>query len=83
VLPRFLTPTEKRYAKKFPNREVGYFWHIDKEEVYHALLEKAIERNEALSVDEIRAYMGKEVFEKEVAYLKEWNALPKWIKNAD
>jgi len=25
--------------------------------------------------------MGKEVFEKEVAYLKEWDTLPKWIKN--
>jgi len=40
-----------------------------------------MERKKPISKEELVKLWGQENFTKEVAYLKEWNALPKWIEN--
>lgn len=83
MLPRFRTSIEKMYLKEFPKYDPTPFYVKAMESSYYNMLRDAIERKEPISKEEIVKLWGKEYFEKEVAYLKKWNALPKWIENAD
>jgi len=69
---RFFDDIEKAYMKQFKEQQILSFHHIDKIEKYHVLLQKAIKRNSAVTVDEIKAYFGEMEYEKELKYLKEW-----------
>ena len=71
---RFFDDVEKEYMKQFKEQDVLDFHHIDKIEAYHALLQKALKRNAAVTVEEIKEYFGEDAYKKEIKYLSEWEA---------
>jgi len=73
MMPRFITKLEMDYDKKFPDSHAGAYYHEFKQEEYFGLLEKAIERNSAVTTEElIDLYGSEENYLDYQAYLREW-----------
>ena len=69
---RFITPLEQEYDKKFPDCKESKFFPDTDAEAYFALLQKAIERGEAIKHEEMVELWGEEEYERERVYLREW-----------
>jgi len=69
---RFFDDVEKAYMRQFDEQDVLDFRHIDDIEAYHALLKKAIKRNAAVTVEEIKAYFGEDAYDEQMKYLSQW-----------
>ena len=72
MMGRFFDDVEKEYKKQFEYQDVLDFHHIDKIEAYHALLKEAMKRDSVVTIEEIKEYFGEDAYEKEIAYLKQW-----------
>ena len=82
MLPRFLTPVEIEYNKKFPDSPALSFYPAsglkEAEGEFEALLTRAIERGEALREEEVVAYYGEAAYRDLKEYLEEWGGPITW-----
>ena len=72
MMGRFFDEIEKRYMKHFKKQKILSFRHINRIEAYYSLLEKAIERGTPVTDEEIKEYLGEELYEKEMNYVSQW-----------
>jgi len=66
MLPRFISPIEDTYKKKFKGNPSTMF------ELTEEMLKKAIETNTPIGEEEIIAYLGKTNYDEIKAHFESW-----------
>lgn len=79
MMPRHITPLEKKYSKQFPQSEATRFYpeSVAYQEAFDALLELALDRGTALTYEEIvSTYSDEAAFVRDLEHIAQCYGVP-------